>query len=88
MFYVYYHAYHFKRIGGPGVHHHLTRPLVPLILVFHPPSILKVTPLSLDIISLDILLMEVPDPQVGVTLVVTHRERAAIQSHDVSDRRS
>ena len=60
---------------------------MPLILVFHPPSILKVTPLSLDIISLDFLLMEVPVPQVGVT-PVTHRERAANQSHDVSDRRS
>ena len=85
MFYVYY--VYFIRIGGPGVHHHLTRPQVPLILVFHPPSILKVTSLSLDIISLDFLLMEVLVPQVGVT-PVTHRERAANQSHDVSNRRS
>ena len=58
---------------------------VPIILVFHPPSILKLAPLSLDIISLDFLLMEVLVPQVGVTLV-TQRERAAIQSHDVSNR--
>ena len=55
------------------------------MLVFHPPSILKVPPLSLDIISLDFLLMEVLVPQVGVT-PVTQRERAANQSHDVSDR--
>ena len=57
------------------------------MLVFHPPSILKVPPLSLDIISLDFLLMAVLVPQVGVTLV-TQRERAANQSHDVSNRRS
>ena len=60
---------------------------MPIILVFHPPSILKVSPLSLDIISLDFLLMEVLVPQVAVT-PVTQRERAAIQSHDVSNRRS